>query len=167
MWGLELPMKILFLAVILLVGCAQAQDESIEQYANRLQNIIASGDTNSFVALPCFPSKCIDQDDISYIFGEDSGDGFVKKILSQPGVKIKVFGPYKYSGRPDHNEYVLMYYDPNLVEFNSDGYLSPDDREKLWWKGYVETIVTLKGDNWAFYRTPFYYGAHLPWAEDY
>jgi len=160
-------MKTLFLAIILLLGCVKAQNESIEQYAGRLQNIIISGDTGSFAALSCFPSECVDKSDIDYVFGKSNSDGSIKSFLSQFDIKIKVFGPYQYSDRPGHNEYLLMYYDPSLVKFNSDGYLSSYDREKLWWKGYVETVVTQKDDKWVFYRTPFYYGAHLPWAEDY
>ena len=167
MWSLELSMKTLFAAIVLLACCAQAQHESIEKYANRLQNIIVSGDTKGFVDLPCFPSNCIDQETTDYIFGEGGGDGFVKRLLSQSNIEIKIFGPYRYSSLPNRTEYAIMYYDPRLVKFNDSGYLSPDGRENLWWRGYVETVVTLDSGKWAFHRTPFYYGAHLPWTEDY
>lgn len=167
MWSFKLSMKVLFLSAILLVSCVQAQNESIELYAERLRDIIVGGDKQGLIDLPCFPSKCVSQYDIEYIFGKGDNDAFVKNFLSQPERKIKIFGPYQYSDRPYSNEYLLMYYDPNLVRFNSEGHLSQDDREKLWWKGYVETVITLKDGEWAFYRAPFYNGTHLPWAEDY
>ena len=60
-----------------------------------------------------------------------------------------------------------MYYDPKLVKFNDKGYLSESDRQQLWWKGYIETVVHYENGVWGLKDTPFYHGAHLPWAEDY
>lgn len=62
--------------------------------------------------------------------------------------------------------FILMYYDPTVLKFNDDGFLSMEDREKLWWKGYIETVVHYKDGAWGLFRTPFYHGADLPWAKN-
>lgn len=160
-------MRRLLLITIFLVSCVQAQSESVADFAIRVQSLIASGEAHAFKSLPCFPSGCVDREAINFIFGDDSSDGYIRKFLRQSDIQIKIFGPYQYSSDSNHSAYAIMYYDPDLVKFNSQGYLSSSDREELWWDGYIETVVTFKDNKWGFYRTPFYYGAHLPWAKDY
>ena len=169
MWIIELPTmnKLLLLLTFLLASCALAQEESSREFAERLRDIIVSRDTAAFSELPCFPSHCVDQDDVDYVFGTDGEESYLVHLLQRTDIKVKVFGPFEYSESSSNSEYVVMYYDPLVVVFDRDGLLSEKDRKELWWNGYVETVVTLDDGEWAFYRTPFYYGAHLPWAEDY
>lgn len=169
MWIVELPaMRKLLLALSLfLVSCALAQEESPRQFAEQLREIIVSNDTAAFRVLPCLPSPCIDQDGVDYIFGVDGEESGLVHLLRRTDIKVKVFGPLKYDASLSESQYVVVYYDPDIVKFDRHGHMSEKDRENLWWNGYVETVVVPHSGEWAFYRTPFYYGAHLPWAEDY
>ena len=169
MWTIELPAmkKLLLPLTLLLAGCTPGQEQSPWEFAERLRAIIASNDTAAFSELPCLPTDCIDQDAIDYVFGTDSDESYLARFLQRNDIEVKVFGPIEYADASRNSEFVVMYYDPEIVLFDSGGHMSEKDRKDLWWNGYVETIVVVKNGEWAFYRTPFYYGAHLPWAEDY
>lgn len=172
MYGIELPMRkayliIGFLLMSTLSSCLYANGGAVVEFAERLKNIITYGEIDQFSRMSCGASRCVDKEYINYIFGTDDQEGFVKSFLGRPSIKIKIFGPYWYSDRSKGNDYALVYYDPAIVKFNSDGHLSDEDRRDLWWVGYIETVVSFHDGNWGFTHTPFYYGAHIPWAEDY
>ena len=153
--------------VLLVSGCASAQDLSLLEFANSLKDTITSRNTTAFRQLPCFPTECIAADEVEYVFGAHGSDSYLIKLLKSPNVRIKVFGPVRYSNAEVTDVYVVVYFDSQLVAFDEAGQMSQEDRKDLWWNGYVETLVTKYNDEWAFYRTPFYFGAHLPWADDY
>lgn len=172
MHNCELSMKKTYLLSSFLlwsiIHCfAYADAESAQQFAERLQGIIVNGEVEKFRKLSCVPTDCVDEADVRYVFGGGDQGGFVKRFLGRSGVDIRVFGPFEYSETLSGDEYILMYYDPAVVDFDAEGYLSQEDREHLWWKGYVETVVSYKDEKWNFVYTPFYHGAHLPWADDY
>ena len=85
----------------------------------------------------------------------------------QEDIGIKVFGPFTYSEKSNSSNYIFMYYDQALVQFDDSGYLTSKDRQELWWNSYIETVMTFSDGQWKFHRTPFYHGAHSPWSEDY
>lgn len=158
-----------FMCIFLLSsGCSYGGDSlSVHDFAVDLRGVITSGQVDKFNQLGCVPTKCIDNDDINYVFGTGGKIGFIKSFLSRPEVEIKTYGPFQYSDDSSSSDYIVMYYDPLLVRFDKNGNLSEEQRREMWWKAYVETVVSLKDGVWYFNRTPFYHGAHLPWAEDY
>ncbi len=161
-------MKMTVVCVVLfLTGCAPAEEETASQFTQRLKEVIVAGDTAAFSQLPCFPSDCIGQDELNYVFGSNGEESYLAELLKKPQTKVRVFGPYEYTNTAEGNEYVIIYYDPSLVVFDEAGHLARSERENLWWAGYVETAAIFHKGEWAFNRTPFYYGAHLPWAVDY
>ena len=160
-------MRSLILVIFLLSSCAQAEIEQAREFGKYLRCLILNNDRDTFFKLPCFPSDCVDRDDIDYIFGVDEEFGFIHSFLKRSGVKMKVFGPFSYNDSSGGNDFILMYFDPELVKFNDEGNLSESDRQELWWKGYIETVVHCQEDICGFQKTPFYHGAHLPWVEDY
>lgn len=160
-------MRLLILITFLLTSCAQAELKQARKFGEDLKNIVVQNDKEAFLSLPCFPINCVDSDDVDYVFGSSNAESFIKSFLSESSVNLKVFGPYAHDGSSKGASFILMYYKPDLVTFNSAGHLSEVDRKNLWWKGYVETVVHVKDGVWGFKETPFYNGAHLPWTIDY
>jgi len=152
--------------VLMAAACASAQ-ESVADFAERVRKIVVAGDVRSFMKLPCYPAACIDEDDVAFVIGAKDSGSFVRRFLMNPDVEIKIFGPYTYADEAGKTSYALMFYDPKLVSFNADGNLSQEDRERLWWNGYVETVVSPVQSGWGFHRTPFYFGSEPPWMEDF
>lgn len=149
-------------------GCGHAKNAlTAEEFALELKQIIASGSVKAFKDIPCFPTDCIDNGSVKYVFGAVGETSFIEKLINMKDLKIKVYGPYTYSDDAANQSYSLVYYDPNQVSLNQKGYMDAEVRKNMWWKGYVETVVIMKDGKWAFHYTPFYHGAHLPWAEDY
>ena len=169
MWRAELSvMRALATAVALLVlpSCAAAQ-QGVADFAERVRKIVVLGDVSAFSELPCYPAPCIDQEDTDFVIGPAESKSFIREFLENPRVKIKIFGPYTYDDETGEKSYLVMFYDPDLVKFNSEGQLSQEERERLWWKGYIETVVSPVNSGWGFHRTPFYYGTEAPWTEDF
>ncbi len=137
------------------------------EFARELRAIIVRGDEAAFRQLPCYPVDCIGNDDLRFVFGTKNEESFIRRFLTSPNVKVRIFGPYTYSDQLPNASYAIMYYDPAVVKFDSEGMLSQQDREELWWKGYIETVVSPVGSRWGFHRTPFYHGVDPPWAEDF
>lgn len=160
--------KYLFL-LIFLSGCTSANNQTVDEFAKTLKEIISYQKLEKFMEIPCFPSGCEAEANLQYIFGDGKKKSFVLEFMQRRNIKIKIFGPYQYSEDSNYRNYSLMFYDPNIVQFNDNGFLSEADRQDLWWKGYIETVVSVSSENgeWGFHRTPFYYGAHIPWSEDY
>lgn len=136
-------------------------------YAERVREIIVSGNVSKFQSLPCVPADCIGIDDVEYVFGAEGDESFIRRFLKRPSVEVRVFGPFTREDAFGSSTFSIVYYDPFLVDFNESGHMNPVDRKNQWNKGYVETLVTCKDGECAFHRTPFYYGAHIPWMEDY
>jgi hypothetical protein len=144
-----------------------AGEEAIGDFALRLRGMIVSGDEAAFRKLGCYPASCVDDDDVAFVFGKKESQATIRRLLSNPAVEVKVFGPFTYSDELKDSSYVVMYYDPEIVKFDPYGRLSQEQRENLWWKGYVETVVSPVGSGWGFHRTPFHNGADPPWLGDY
>ncbi|MEX1222717.1 MAG: hypothetical protein WEA82_11490 [Idiomarina sp.] len=137
-------------------------------FGRKLESIIENNDRKKFLELPCFPSNCIEEDDIDYVFGTNNQPSFIKSFLENPEIEMKVFGPFVYDDNSTKgSNYIVMYYHPKKVKFNDSGHLSETNRERLWWEGYIETVIHCQNELCGFQQTPFYHGAHLPWAEDY
>ena len=156
-----------FLCPFILLSYANTEIESAEEFARELRKIIVNRQVNVLEELPCFPSNCIDDDDIRYIFGSAQKKSFILQFLQREDIGIKVFGPFTYSEKSNGSNYIFMYYDQALVQFDDSGYLTSKDRQELWWNSYIETVMTFSDGQWKFHRTPFYHGAHSPWSEDY
>lgn len=152
--------------LLMAAACASAQG-NVSDFAERVRRIVVAGDVPGFMSLPCDPAPCIDEEDVHFVIGTKDRSSFVRDFLANPGVKIKIFGPYTHSDEAGPKAYAVMFYDPELVTFNVEGNLSQEDRERLWWNGYVETVVTPVKSGWGFYRTPFYYGTEPPWMKDF
>jgi len=167
---LKLPVKEVAIAVLLCLFSlplhASGQD-SAREFALRLRSIIVSGDRTEFRNIGCYPADCIDDDDVTFVFGAGECESYIRKFLSNPAVETRVFGPFTYSNELKDSSYVIMYFDPETVKFDPRGTLSPQQRENLWWTGYIETVISPVGSSWGFHRTPFYHGADPPWLEDY
>ena len=160
-------MKSFILLFFLISFCCQADIKQALEFGSQIKNIVEKNEREAFFRLPCFPADCIDSDDINYVFGEDGNASFIKSFLDKPDVQIKVFGPFASDDLRKGSSFILMYYNPELVTFNVNGLLSERNRENLWWKGYIETVVHCQNGIFGFKETPFYHGAHLPWADDY
>lgn len=148
-------------------ACSSSGGKEIDNFAEKVIDIVVSKKVDLFDNLPCFPEDCVGEDELEFIFGTKKKPGFVSMFLSRPNIKFKAYGPITYQTDPVEEAYVIIFYDPLLVKFTSKGVLNEEDRKDFWWKGYVETVVSFQNGNWGFYRTPFYYGAHIPWVDDY
>ena len=150
------------------IGCAYSkQSESAEEFGRRLRQIIIEGDVGSFRQLQCVPQKCIGEDDIRYVFGDIAKPSPIKALLSDPKITIKVFGPYTYEDDYPNGSYALLFYLPEAALFTESGFMTPEARKTQWLRSYTETVISKKNGDWIFHRTPFYFGAHLPWLADY
>ncbi len=152
--------------ILMASSCARAE-ETAAQFAERVRGIVVSGDASVFRTLPCYPAPCIDDDVVEFVIGTKKQRSFVGNFLANKSVAIKIFGPYTYADEVGAKSYAVMFYDPKLVKFNEDGNLSKEDRERLWWNGYVETVVLPVDSGWGFHNSPFYYGTEPPWMGDY
>lgn len=161
--------KTIYIVVFFLfVFPIKGEELSVNEFSCLLKQDIAKGKPKYVQRYDCSPISCLGMDEYEFIFGNGTENSYVSLLMKKPSTKIKTFGPYKDEGGDDTIEtYSIVFYDPEIVAFDKNGLLSELDRERFWWKGYVETIVQKNKNGWSFHRTPFYYGAHLPWAEDY
>ena len=158
----------LFVVAITITCTVNAQDSiSVEAHADLIKKIVSTGDVDVFRELKCFPSSCIDEHVVEYVFGKDGKKGEVKKILGLKNLNIKIFGPYTFDDKAKNSSYSIVFYNPSVIKLTSDGYMKAEDQAKLWMVEYVETVVIFRNGMWNFHYTPFYHGAHLPWEEDY
>lgn len=164
--SIKLITSLILFSVPLTAYCCEVDLHAME-FAEKVRRLIVSGNVKNFQSLPCVPTDCIGEDDIEYVFGTSDDESFIRKFLKNPNVKARVFGPYIQEDGFGKSSFSIVYYDPSLVDFNKDGYMDPDDRRDQWNKGYVETRITCMEGGCAFHRTPFYYGAHIPWMDDY
>ncbi len=134
-----------------------------------LQGIIAAGAVDEFKKIRRFLWGEMDEHETNYVFGLKGEKGSVE-FLGEDATAIRVYGPYS-MGVPEYDShaavYTVVYYDPDKISFNEHGHVDPVLMEKLWGDGYLETQITYSDNQWMFHRTPFFYGAHAPWAEDY
>lgn len=151
----------------LLSACAYTDSEVVEEFAERLKKIIVDGKIDEFKQLPCSPSNCVHEENIVDVFGSKSEESVIRRLLQNPGTKFRIVEHYGHSSGSQAKEYSIFYYDPDIVKFDDKGLLSQEDRESLWRVGYIETVVTFEEGRWSFKYTPFYYGSHLPWVDDY
>lgn len=173
MYGGKLPMKNKTISIAFFVilfspvtfGCST--NMLAEQYAMKIRELIMVGDEEGFRDLSCIPADCVDNDDIDYVFGTGVATSFMREFLKNPKIKIKIFGPFEYEEEFGKSSFSVIYYDPDIIRFDDEGHMSMEIRKTQWNKGYIETLVTCVDGVCGFHRTPFYYGAHLPWAEDY
>lgn len=165
MFSFKLPTLNVFFSILfmIMVTPVYACEASAKVFAQRVMKIITTGDVDHFMRLNCFPNDCIQSEETEYIFGSSENAGFIVSFLKRDSIKTKVYGPINYNFSGDAREYVVVYFDSELVKFSSGGFLSEQDREELWWKGYVETVITVVDGEWGFSRTPFYYGTEPPW----
>lgn len=147
-------------------ACASGE-ETVVEFANRLREIIASGNSKAFRQIACYPSSCIDEEDVRFVFGTVEDKSYIRRLLSDPRTEVKIFGPYTYSDDLKDRSFAIMFYNPGVVRFDAKGELSEEQRTDLWWNGYVETVVSPVGSGWGFHRTPFYHGADPPWSDDF
>jgi len=167
MFRIELPVKIiLFLAVFLVTACNASERVGVENFAENIRVLVSSGDRAGFGKLPVYPGEIISQDAISYIFGEIDNPGFVA-FSEAKKLSTEIYGPYARKDADGHPVYSVVYYDPKAIIKNEKGYFDSDQIRKHWGTAFVETVVVVVGDRVMFHRTPFYYGSHAPWAEDY
>lgn len=141
--------------------------ETVHGFAAVLRNMIVEERRADFRVLPCFPQDCISDAQTEYVFGQGSDVSVIRTLLTKPGIRTKVYGPLSEPESAEAETYVILYYDPVQVTFDQYDRLTVNEREALWWKGYVETRVARKDEAWGFFETPFYYGAHLPFVDDY
>lgn len=168
-----MTLRNILLAVVCFVpACAtdsQFARQSAEDFALRLQGIIAAGAVDEFKKIRRFPWGEMDEYEANYVFGLEGEKGFVE-FLGKDAAGVRVYGPYS-MGVPEYDGYAavytVVYYDPDKISFNEHGHIDPVLMEKLWGDGYLETQITYSDNQWMFHRTPFFYGAHAPWAEDY
>jgi hypothetical protein len=167
MFCAELPMRMLiFLAAFFIAGCNASESDEVNRFAESTLALIRSGDKTEFAKLPVFPGYKISDDAISMIFGEEGKKG-VGNFLAKIKPAIKIFGPQAMGDSNGYDVYFIVYYDPNEIESNKEGYFDSFEIKKFWGTAYLETIITVVDNKAMFHRTPFYYGAHAPWAEDY
>jgi hypothetical protein len=155
------------LALLILMSNCTSAEQRVSDFAVRLRDNVISGDIDQFRRIPCYPAPCIDDDDVTHVFGDPAVESYVRTLLRKPSTRIRIFGPYTYSDELRDRSYAIMFYDPDVVEFDHEGNLSARQREEFWWNGYVETVVSPVGGEWGFHRTPFYHGADPPWVEDF
>ncbi len=171
---LKLAFAILSLGLVVVAYAWPKSDrETAQDFAADLRSVIVEGRIEAFRALPCVPNDCNGEAQADYVFGQDGRSSVIRTLLSQPGIRVKVYGPLSElseaadAPEPDTETFVILYYDPAQVVLDQFGHLTVKEREALWWKGYVETRAARRDGVWGFYETPFYFGAHLPFVDEY
>ncbi len=144
-------------------GCSHDKREKVEGFARSLQEIIVNNKVDEFKLTNCFPDSCITNEAINHVFGRDD-PSYIREFLSNDEVRVKIFGPTGVDLDGNSAQFSLVYYDPNVVYFES-GFMPKDIREERWWDGYIETLILVQDGEVGFYRTPFYHGAHIPFVE--
>lgn len=159
--------KIIFLIIFLVSACDASEKEKIEFFADNIRHLVASEKRMAFKELPVFPGMKISGDAVVYVFGSgEEGDlGFVK-FLSKD-VLIKIYGPYVRNDADHQHSYSIVFYDPERISPNEIGNFNSIEIQKYWGMAFLETVVTVVDGKVMFHRTPFYFGSHAPWAEDY
>ena len=171
---LKLTVAILCMGLVVVVyAWPKSDNEAARDFAVFLRRVIVEERTEDFRALPCVPNDCNGKAQTEYVFGQDGRPSVIRALLTQPGIRVKVYGPLSEPSEvsdveeADQETFVILYYDPAQVVFDQYGHLTVEEREALWWKGYVETRVARQDGVWGFYETPFYYGSHIPFVDEY
>lgn len=144
------------------------EHDGLRRFAGSIQEAIANGDPRDLHLLPCHPTPCISNEIEDYLLGDPANISPIRVLLSDSSVRVKIYHSVlddTKSGNQDVG--TIIYYRPSKVEFNKDGELSENEREKNWGVNYIETQVQRTDGVWGFRRTPFFYGAHLPFLDDY
>ena len=156
----------LFLVFTLLTfDCDADELTSVTRYSVGLLKILQDKNKEAFKNLQVYPGNEIMDPDVPYFFGEGDGVGIVG-FLQSKGVETKIYGPYGCEGG-NTTCYEIVYYLSGLINPDTKGFFKIGDEEKYWGKGMLSTQVIVKEGQVMFYRTPFYYGAHAPWAGEY
>ena len=158
--------KLLLCALFFMGACNVSDQEKVKTFSEDIRWLIASGDRNIFAELPVFPQYSISDDALSYVFGEGNEPG-VGTFISKDKILIKIYGPYFENDNETHSSYSIAYYNPEKLKPDEKGFFSLSEIEKFWGVAFLGTVVTIVDGTVMFHRTPFYYGAHAPWAGDY
>jgi len=157
--------KILFLIIFMVSACAASEKEKVEFFADNIRHLVASEKQMAFKELPVFPRMNISDDAVAYVFGSEEKGGFVK--FFNKNISIKIYGPYVRSDANHYRSYSIVFYNSEKINPNESGSFNSMEIQKYWGIDFLETIVTVVDGNVMFHRTPFYFGSHAPWAEDY
>jgi hypothetical protein len=158
--------KIIFLTLFFIISCDASEYGKVESFSENIKQLIVSKDRNKFGLIHVFPKEHISNDSLSYIFGEAVSPG-VGEFLKQDQILVKIYGPYSRDDADGHKSYSIVYYDPHTIKHDNKGHFSSSEMKSFWGSAYLETVVTIVDNKVLFHRTPFYYGTHAPWAEDY
>ena len=165
MLSIELPMKnIIFFIAFFVSACNASEKVKVESFSNDIKQLIAFEKREEFRMLPVFPNMEVSNDALSLIF--EVGNGYVDFFAGR-NISIKIYGPYMRSDAEGYSSYSIVYYHPKKIKTDTKGHFKSTEIQKYWGTGYLETIVTIVDGRVMFHRTPFYYGSHAPWAEDY
>ena len=161
-------MRIIIFCLILfsVTGCNASEVDKIEGFSNTVLQIMRDQDEVSFKKLSVYPNHEISNDSVSYFFGDGNKKG-TAVFLKKPNVLYKYYGPYKRNDAGGNNSYSIVYYDAQQIKPNGKGFFNPVEIKKAWGTSYFETVVTVVNGLVMFHRTPFHYGSHAPWEDDY
>ena len=158
---------IIFSLIFLITGCNATELEKVENFSTELMQIFVSQDRKTFKELPVYPNYSISEDAIIYIFGNDRTPQGISRFINSESTSIKIYGPYSRNDADGGSSYSVVYYDAQKLRPNEEGYFDSDEIRQAWGASYLETSLTIIDGAVMFLRTPFYYGTHAPWAEDY
>ncbi len=142
--------------------------EQITKFSEEIINVFSEKNSEGLNKLECLPKENDDfcEDALVHLYGKKQPSSLVK-LLRKPSVKVKVFGPYTYEEKFHGKSYLIIFYDSEAIDSDKLEMLSSQQIKKRWMKSYAETVVLFLNGKIGFHRTPFYYGAHAPWADDY
>lgn len=161
-------MKIVLLVIIFsLSACSSASERAlVHKFAENLKEVVISNNRGKLKSLPVYPGTELEEGALDYILGDKNNYG-ITDFLKNNNINIKIYGPYSRKDSDGYDVYSVVYYDPDVISVNADGFFDLQVMKALWGNGVVETVLIVVNKEVLFHRTAFYYGAHSPWAGDY
>nr|VFK24168.1 MAG: hypothetical protein BECKMB1821G_GA0114241_100742 [Candidatus Kentron sp. MB]VFK30540.1 MAG: hypothetical protein BECKMB1821I_GA0114274_101624 [Candidatus Kentron sp. MB]VFK75291.1 MAG: hypothetical protein BECKMB1821H_GA0114242_101923 [Candidatus Kentron sp. MB] len=167
MFRIKLSIKIFLLSAVFSAGaCHASEREKVENFADEARALISSGNRAAFGKLPVYPRKVVSEEALSYLFG-NADNNRPAIFFGGKSILTGIYGPYARKDANEHSVYSIIYYDSSVMVRNEKGTFGSDQIREHWGTAFLETAVVVVDGIVMFHRTPFYYGSHAPWAEDY
>lgn len=160
-------MRMTFAAIaasLFLFSCTHLSSSPAQQYAEKIRHLIVTNDRERLSQLEVFPGYSMNEDQLDWVFADGGRFPPIREFLLRPNIVVGLVGPFEYAADTGGQAYRVLFYDPSTIGFDAlkrmDGY----GLEELWGDGYVSTILIEFEGRMQLYRTPFFYGTHLPGA---
>lgn len=149
---------------VLLFACAHNSQPLAQQHAEEIRHLIVMNDRAGFSRLEVFPGSSLDDDQLNWVFGRSDVPSEIRELLQRPSVEVGLFGPFEHADDTNGKAYHVLYYDSAVTSLAA---LTAEwgDGEKLvtlWGSDFVSTLLVEVEGRMQLYRTPFWYGTHIP-----